>query len=101
MQVLSGLGEAITNATQVATQCMSLPAIWRDSPAAMDAELYCSWRRSECTSSSGSSGAIRPVLHAAPCMKDQYMSCKHMPMHMLQTACDPLPAIVLLAFRSP
>lgn len=93
MQVLSGLGQAITNVTQVATQCMSLPAVWRDSPAAVDAELYCGWRRSGCTSSSGNSGAIRPVLHAETCMKDQYTCCKHMQvcvlyrLYVLQTAC--------------
>lgn len=59
------------NATQIATQCMSLPAIWRGSPAAIDAELYCGWRRSGCTSSpSSNSGVIRPVPHGLPCMKD-------------------------------
>ncbi|KAL3149658.1 hypothetical protein ABBQ38_013490 [Trebouxia sp. C0009 RCD-2024] len=59
-QVLAGLGEAITNATQVASQCVSLPATWRDSPAAIDAELYCGWRKSGCpTTPSSNSSAIR------------------------------------------
>lgn len=63
MQVLAGLGEAITNATQVASQCVSLPATWRDSPAAIDAELYCGWRKSGCpTTPSSNSSAIRSAL---------------------------------------
>ena len=62
LQVLSGLGEAITEATQVATQCMSLAATWRDSPAAIDAELYCAWRKSGCATAPTSKDAIRSAL---------------------------------------
>ena len=48
LQVLSELMGGVSNATQVATQCMSLPATWRDTPADMDTELYCSWRKADC-----------------------------------------------------
>ncbi|DBA88861.1 TPA: hypothetical protein ACH3X2_000106 [Trebouxia sp. C0005] len=47
-QLLSGLAGAITNATQVPTQCMSLAASWVDSPADMDSQLYCAWRKAGC-----------------------------------------------------
>lgn len=73
MQVLFGLGGAITNATQVATQCMSLPASWRDSPAAIDTELYCSWRRSKCPTTPSNIGAIRsafPCFAQSSCLND-------------------------------
>lgn len=62
MQVLLGLGEAITNATQVASQCMSLAAAWRDSLAAIDAELYCGWHKSDCATTPTSKNALRSAL---------------------------------------
>ena len=61
LQVLSELMAGVSNATQVATQCMSLPATWRDTPADMDTELYCSWRKADCPPATAGypPGAIR------------------------------------------
>ena len=72
MQVLSELAGAITNATQVPTQCMSLAASWVDSPADMDSQLYCAWRKAGCavaTPGHDPPGSIRSLYlhHAASC----------------------------------
>lgn len=43
---------------------MSLPTSWMDSAAAIDAELYCAWRKSGCngmTAGQNTAGAIRSV----------------------------------------
>ncbi len=69
MQVLSGLAVAITNATLVPTQCMSLAANWVDSPADMDSQLYCAWRKAGCAAANpghNPPGSIRSLyLHHA------------------------------------
>ena len=51
-QVVLHLGQAVTNFSGVGTQCMSLPASWRPSAAALDTELYCAWRKSGCSNTS-------------------------------------------------
>ncbi len=77
VQVLSRLGGGITNATQVPTQCMSLAASWVDSPADMDSQLYCAWRKAGCAVASpghNPSGSIRSLYlhHAASCCMASY-----------------------------
>ncbi|KAK9803177.1 hypothetical protein WJX72_009746 [[Myrmecia] bisecta] len=47
-QVLANIGQALSNATGVPTQCASLFPAWRDSSADMSQELYCGWRGAHC-----------------------------------------------------